>query len=287
MPTTHIDFAKMHVCGNDFMVLDAVSVNRSYDQQHVRAWASRNKGVGFDQLLALEPPMHPDEDFFLRIHNTDGSEAKQCGNGCAAVVSFAKTQGLIFSSSVILGTLGGSVMCEVAEKVTSYATVVKVQFEEPDSRPQSLPFVTDSTNFNQTMELAAAQNREVSFTTISMGNPHAVIFVDDVEAAPVAEIGGALQTHDLFPESVNVEFLQVMNRSDAKLRIFERGVGETLACGSGACAAMAAGRINNLFDEVVSISTPGGKTKIAWNGRGNRPELHAQTQLVYTGRLKT
>ena len=287
MPSrTHIDFAKMHVCGNDFMVLDAVTVNRKYEHQQVLAWADRHKGIGFDQLLVLEPPMHPDQDFFLRIHNTDGSEAKQCGNGCAAVVSFARMQGLVFRNGVNLGTLGGSVKCEVSEKATAYEAIVKVELTEPDSRPQSLPFVTDSTNCNQTMELASARDREVSFTTISIGNPHAVIFVDDVEVAPVAEIGVAFQADDKFPESVNVEFVQVLDRSNAKLRVYERGVGETLACGSGACAAMAAGRINNVFSDAVLLSMPGGTTQVSWNGTGHRPVLHAKAQLVYTGRSR-
>ena len=282
----HVEFAKMHVCGNDFVVVDAVTTEFDLEIERVRAWGDRKKGIGFDQLLVIEPPTSPDDDFFMRIHNTDGGEAEQCGNGCAAVTAFVQAQGLSAQNKVVLGTLGGRVKCEIVAKSDVQLPTVKVQLTEPDLRPQSLPFVTDSTNCNQTMDLASSDHRTIEFTAVSVGNPHAVVFVDDVDDTAVADIGQAMQSHVRFPDSVNVEFVQSLNRTNARLRIYERGVGETLACGSGACAAMAAGLINGIFDKSVSLSSPGGESRVSWDGPGTRPELQALPQLAYKGRVK-
>lgn len=271
-------FAKMHGLGNDFMVVDLITQRATPTAEHVRSWGDRRTGVGFDQLLLALPPDDPTADFRLRIFNADGSEAEQCGNGARCFARFVVDQALTVKRELAVDTAGGRL-----ETVLLDNGDVRVAMGVPETDPAALPFDAEGGSPSYPVDLGG---QSVQVTPVSMGNPHAVVFVDDVAEADVEGIGAALQHHDRFPERVNVGFLQVVDRRFGRLRVYERGAGETEACGTGACAAMVAGRLHDRFDERAKLSLPGGKLRVEWQGPGSTATLSGPTELVYSGRIE-
>ncbi len=270
-------FAKMHGLGNDFMVLDLVTQPKAPTAAQIRALADRRTGVGFDQLLAVLPPDDPEADFRYRIFNADGSEAEQCGNGARCFARFVVSERLTTKRELELQTHSGSIRTRLLA-----TGEVAVQLGEPCTAPAAVPFVADEQAVSYPVQVGGQM---IELSPVSMGNPHAVVFVDSVAQADVAGIGAALQDHERFPERVNVGFLQVADRRFGRLRVYERGVGETRACGSGACAAMVAGRLHGLFDERATLELPGGKLNVAWRGPGASVTLTGSASLVFKGRI--
>ena len=276
-------FAKMHGLGNDFMIVDSVTQQVEPSAKRIRAWSDRRTGVGFDQLLMALPPDAPDMDFRYRIFNADGSEAEQCGNGARCLARFVLAANLTKKRELALQTAGGDIRTRLQSNGD-----VEVDMGVPNVESTAVPFDSDKAeagcgNAAYDIDIGA---EVVQVTPLSMGNPHAVVFVDDIARAQVQALGSALQQHPCFPEQVNVGFLQVVDRSFGRLRVYERGVGETRACGSGACAAMVAGRLHDRFDERAKISLPGGKLRLAWRGPGEPAKLSGAAELVYNGHLE-
>lgn len=277
-----LSFWKMHVCGNDFMVIDATLEAVDVSTNEIQLWANRRKGIGFDQLLILKSPLSQKHDFQMLIFNGDGNSAAQCGNGCAAVSSLASDLGLTKKNVVALDTLGGTVECQFTDDGERR---VSVELPPPVLRPESVPFLTDFSGHRHTIQVQSPFHRRIEATVLSMGNPHAVLLVDNVKTTDLDCLGRALQQHEQFPDSVNVEILQCQGRTHGKLRIFERGVGETLSCGSGACAAMVAGRLANRFDTRVEIEMPGGRVSVEWEGLAQPVRLSCQPRYIYSGSM--
>ncbi len=288
-----IDFAKMHGLGNDFMVVDLVTQPVELDPAVVRAWGDRNCGVGFDQLLAVEPPLNPEDDFQFTIFNTDGTRAEQCGNGARCFAKFVVDQGLTIKRELTLGTTTGSIQTALLEDGQ-----VEVRMPVPNLDHESIPYVPtpprrvravndprDGSDVAGCDHLLDVKGHLIEVTPVSMGNPHAVIFVDDVNTTDVDSIGEALQHHDAFPEQVNVSFLEVVDRRFARLRVFERGVGETLACGSGACASMVAGCVHDRLNSRAKLSVAGGKLRMEWDGPGEPVVMTGPAKTVFHGRV--
>lgn len=271
-------FAKMHGLGNDFMVVDLVTQRGMPSPDQVRQWSDRRTGVGFDQLLAVLPPSDPDADFRMRIFNADGSEAEQCGNGARCFARFVVEEELTVKQDLLVETEGGPIRTEMLGNGQ-----VRVDMGVPNTAPAAVPFLADQAATSYVIDL---EEDRVEVTPVSMGNPHAVVFVDNVSRADVEGIGSALQSHERFPEQVNVGFLQVVDRRFGRLRVYERGAGETRACGSGACAAMVAARLHDRLDSRAKISVPGGKLRLEWQGHGSPATLSGPTQFVYTGRIE-
>ena len=245
----------------------------------VRSWGDRRTGVGFDQLLAVLPPSDPDADFRMRVFNADGSEAEQCGNGARCFARFVVEEELTVKRELLLETEGGNIRTELLDN-----RQVRVDMGVPSTEPERVPFVAEETRASYVIDVGDAS---VEVTPVSMGNPHAVVFVNNVARADIEGIGSALQQHERFPEQVNVGFLQVVDRRFGRLRVYERGAGETRACGSGACAAMVAARLHDRLEARAKISLPGGKLRLEWQGRGSTAKLSGPTQFVYTGRIES
>ena len=236
----NLRFAKMHGLGNDFMVVDLVTQHAQPTPEQIRAWGDRHTGIGFDQFLMVLPPDDPDMDFRYRIFNADGSEAEHCGNGARCFARFVVDERLTPKRHLDIQTPTGAIHTRLKKNGH-----VEVEMGMPSTVPSAVPFVTDDPALSYCLDLGGA---DVELTPVSIGNPHAVLFVDDVGKADVEGIGAALQHHERFPEQVNVGFLEVVDRQRARLRVYERGVGETRACGTGACAAMIAGRLHDRLD---------------------------------------
>ena len=293
---TQLRFAKMHGLGNDFMIADLVTQRRLPSAAQIRAWADRRSGVGFDQFLAVLPPDDPDADFRYRIFNADGSESEQCGNGARCFARFVVEQGLTPKRELVLQTAAGDIRTKLARNGQ-----VRVAMGVPSIEPAEVPFVAalaevaqaadaeaNGGSGNEAQPLSywvAVGGERLELTPVSLGNPHAVLFVDSVADADVARIGAALQQHACFPKQVNVGFLQVRDRRSGCLRVYERGSGETRACGSGAAAAMVAGRLHGRFDAKAKLTLPGGKLRLAWRGPGAVATLAGAAQLVYEGHI--
>ncbi|XID74138.1 diaminopimelate epimerase [Alkanindiges sp. WGS2144] len=251
-----IQFSKMHGLGNDFMVIDLVTQRMSLHPELIRRLAHRNFGVGFDQLLIVEPPEYPDVDFKYRIFNADGSEVEQCGNGVRCFARFVHERHLTRKTRIRVQTKNG-----VVEPQINHQGWVCVNMSEPQFLPEQIPFVADQPQAVYSVEVL---DQSIELDVVNMGNPHAVLLVDDVLTAPVATLGAALESHARFPERVNVGFMQIVNRKEVRLRVFERGVGETLACGTGACAAVVSGIRRGLLDPEVQVYLAGGSLFIQW-----------------------
>lgn len=270
-----IRFSKMHGLGNDFVVIDAVRQAFLPTPALVRRLADRHTGIGFDQLLLVEPAARTDADFRYRIFNADGSEAEQCGNGARCFVQFVRMHGLTDKTELALETGTGLLHAAVTD-----GNLVAVQMGEPDFDPAALPYAASGAGPIHELDV---DGERVRMHLVSMGNPHAVIPVDDVEQAPVATLGRAVGSHPAFPRGVNVGFLEIQDRLNARLRVYERGAGETLACGSGACAAVAAGRRAGLLDERVLVELPGGRLLVEWPGPGHTVRMTGPATHVFEG----
>ncbi|MEI8362587.1 MAG: diaminopimelate epimerase [Betaproteobacteria bacterium] len=271
-----INFTKMHGAGNDFMVIDAINQSVHLTPQHIRTLAHRQFGVGFDQLLLVETSTIA--DFKYRIFNADGSEVAQCGNGARCFVRFVVDQHLTNKREINVETASGIITPKLEE-----SGLVTVNMGAPKFSPDEIPFITDVVSNAYSLEVG---NQNVTVSVISMGNPHAVQIVDDVETAPVATLGSQIELHPQFPERVNAGFMQIIDAHHIKLRVFERGSGETLACGTGACAAVVAGIQLDLLESPVRVSARGGELQIAWLGGTTPVMMTGPTENVFTGTVR-
>ena len=253
-----IRFTKMHGLGNDFVVLDAIRQAFVPTPAQARWLADRHFGVGCDQLLIVEKPDTPGVDFRYRIFNADGGEVEQCGNGARCFVRFVHEQGLTDKREIRVETRTGL----IAPRLEADGQVT-VDMGAPRFAPAEIPFVSDSGAVAQPLDV---KGQNIDISVVSMGNPHAVQVVADVDAAPVAASGPLIESHPRFPRRVNAGFMQVVDRHAIRLRVYERGTGETLACGTGACAAVVAGIRRGLLESPVRVATRGGELSIAWAG---------------------
>ncbi|MBL8501347.1 MAG: diaminopimelate epimerase, partial [Nitrosomonas sp.] len=252
-----LKFTKMQGLGNDFVVLDGINQTIALDREQIRKLADRHFGIGCDQILLVEKA-EGQADFRYRIFNADGGEVEQCGNGARCFVRYVHDHGLTQKNEIRIETLSGVISphLEVNGNVT-------VNMGKPIFEPEAIPFIAEKRALTYPLEL---QGQPVTISAVSMGNPHAVRVVPDVDNAPVDTEGALIESHPRFPKRVNVGYLQVMDRTHIKLRVFERGAGETLACGTGACAAVVAGINLGLLDHRVKVSTRGGELTISWQG---------------------
>ncbi|HMV64523.1 MAG TPA: diaminopimelate epimerase [Rhodocyclaceae bacterium] len=270
-------FTKMQGLGNDFVMLDAVRQPVDLSPERVRALADRHFGIGCDQLLVVEPSDTPGVDFRYRIFNADGGEVEQCGNGARCFARFVFEQGLTDKREIRVETAKGLITPRLEDDGT-----VTVDMGVPVLTPAEVPFVSDSDAYVQPLDVAG---RTVAITAVSMGNPHAVQVVADVDTAPVAETGPLIEHHPRFPARVNAGFLQVVDAHRVRLRVFERGAGETLACGTGACAAVVAGILRELVVSPVTVETRGGELTIAWDGVGTPVMMTGPAVTVFSGEI--
>ena len=261
----------MHGLGNDFVVIDAINQTVDLAPAQLKLIADRHFGIGCDQILLVESPTVPNADFRYRIFNSDGGEVQQCGNGARCFVQFVHEKGLTNKDTISVETLGGII--EIRRQINGEVTV---NMGIPNFQPQSLPLLVNEQKAHYSINIG---DKEISFGAVSVGNPHAVIQVDDIDKAPVSEWGEALESHDIFPERVNVGFMQILDRNRIRLRVFERGVGETLACGTGACAAVLVGIYWELLNNKVTVELPGGNLLIEWD--------NGQAPVFMTGPAKT
>ncbi|MFK7863555.1 MAG: diaminopimelate epimerase [Pseudohongiellaceae bacterium] len=277
-----IRFTKMHGLGNDFVMVDGVTNNVQLSKEIVAGLAHRQFGIGFDQLLLVEPPAKPDLDFNYRIFNVDGGEVEHCGNGARCFAAYVYDQGLSTNNPLSVGTVNRTLSLHTLSNGE-----VTVDMGIPDTKPQNLPFVAqEETQTYQRRLVVANETVDVEFGAISMGNPHAVIKVADLDNTAVKEIGEALGAHPDFPEGVNVGFMEILDRAHIKLRVFERGTGETLACGTGACAAVVTGQIRGLLDENVNVQLPGGQLNIQWKEANTSVLMTGPVSKVYEGTIE-
>lgn len=273
-----IQFSKMHGLGNDFVVIDGMRQYIELTPEQIRALGDRHTGIGFDQLLLVEPPQAPDADFRYRIFNADGTEVEQCGNGARCFVHFVHDQKLTDKTAIVVETQRGMIQPRLEAD-----GLVTVDMGPPRFAPTEIPFESESDAAEQPLQLA--DGAMLSIGVVSMGNPHAVTLVADVDAAPVAEQGPLLESHPRFPQRVNAGFMQVVDRHHIRLRVYERGAGETLACGTGACAAVVSGIRRGLLDSPVRVQTRGGELKIAWDGQGKSVIMTGPAVTVFTGEI--
>ena len=273
-------FTKMHGLGNDFVVIDAVTQAqaRTLAPAQVRFLADRHFGVGCDQVLVVEQSSRPDADFRYRIFNADGGEVEQCGNGARCFVRFVHDKGLTARRAIRVET-----QCGLIEPRLEDDGLVSVDMGVPRFEPTRVPFIAESDALVQRLELDGGA---VEITALSMGNPHAVQVVANVDAAPVGVQGPLIENHPRFPQRVNAGFMQVVDRHAIRLRVFERGAGETLACGTGACAAVAAGIARGLLDSPVRVATRGGELAIAWGGPGQPVLMTGPATTVFEGEIE-
>jgi diaminopimelate epimerase len=271
-------FTKMQGAGNDFVVLDAVSQPVALDAASARQLADRHFGIGCDQILVIEKPRTPGTDFYYRIFNSDGAEVQHCGNGARCFLRYVRDKGLTAKSEIRVETLSGIIV----PKLESDGEVT-VDMGAPEFEPERIPFVADQRALTYRIQV---DGQPLEISALSMGNPHAVQVVDDVDAAPVLAQGPLIERHPRFPERVNAGYMQVVDRHHIRLRVYERGAGETLACGTGACAAVVAGVARGFLDSPVRVSTRGGSLRIAWEG-GRQPVLMTgPAETVFEGEIE-
>lgn len=276
-----IQFTKMHGLGNDFVVIDAVSQHVNLRASQIQKLANRHTGVGFDQLLLIEPPSRPDADFDYRIFNSDGGEVEHCGNGARCFAKFVTDRELTSKPVITVNTARGLIELELTD-----LGLVRVNMGQPVLDPNALPYVgPPELDASQTVALDIPFDQK-QFGLISMGNPHAVCIVDSVDSIAVEDIGRAVQMLPQFPDSVNVGFVEIVSRTEIRLRVYERGAGETLACGTGACAAVAYVRLLEQLDSQVSVATRGGNLQIEWQGIGHDLMMTGPAESVFEGEFR-
>jgi diaminopimelate epimerase len=270
-----VQFSKMHGLGNDFVVFDAVTQGIALDPETVRWIADRRFGVGCDQVLLVEPARDLGVDFHYRIYNADGGEVEQCGNGARCLARYVLDKGLSDKRELIVSTALDTIRLLVREDGQ-----VRVNMGRPRLEPANIPFKVSA---RASRYRVLVDDTEVEIGAVSMGNPHAVLQVGNIEVAPLGTLGALIERHPSFPERVNVGFMQVLHPGHISLRVFERGVGETLACGTGACAAVVCGRVQSLLDEDVKVSLPGGDLEIHWSGGEQAVYMTGPAQHVFDG----
>jgi diaminopimelate epimerase len=275
-----LEFTKMHGAGNDVIVFEAPSDGRLPTAARWRELSDRHKGIGFDQAMVLEPPRRAGTHAYYRIFNADGGEVEQCGNGARCVASYLSARGdaLNGGGELMLDSPAGLIRARIHG-----ASLVSVDMGPPNFDPKSLPF--EASTEAHVYPLAVA-GTEVEIGAVSMGNPHAVLTVTSVASAPVDRLGPAIEHHPRFPKRVNVGFMEIVDRAHIRLRVFERGTGETLACGTGACAAVAVGRRHGRLDSTVEVELAGGKLEITWSAPGEHIWMKGPTAVSFTGRAE-
>lgn len=269
-------FTKMHGLGNDFIVLDGINQKIELNREQIKKLADRHFGIGFDQLLLVEKAEGA-ADFRYRIFNADGGEVEQCGNGARCFVRYVHDHGLTHKNEIRIETLSGV----ISPKLETNGNIT-VDMGKPIFEPEAIPFIAEKRKPIYSLEV---QGRLITISVLSMGNPHAVLVVQDVDTAPVETEGALIETHSRFPKKVNVGFMQIIDRSHIKLRVFERGAGETLACGTGACAAVVAGINLGLLDRQVAVSTRGGELTIRWPGDDEPVWMTGPAETVFEGEI--
>lgn len=277
-----VPFTKMHGLGNDFVVLDLVSNHFTLTPEHVRYLADRHFGVGCDQVLVIEPPSDPSVDFNYRIFNIDGEEVEHCGNGARCFATYVHDKGLTTKNPVLVRTVN-----RVLELAIDSDGMVSVDMGRPEFEPAMIPFVSDNTA-TQYERRVTVNGKELTlqFSALSMGNPHAVLIVEDLDNSAVTDIGRALGSHPDFPAGVNVGFMQIVSPDEIRLRVYERGSGETQACGTGACAAVVTGCLLGRLNGTVKVNLRGGQLRIDWQ-QGDAPVIMTgPTTTVFEGTIE-
>ena len=273
-----IDFTKMHGSGNDFLVFDWPAGQALPSAEQLRKLSNRRTGIGFDQALVLEKPRRADTAVFYRIFNSDGGEVEQCGNGARCVAALLYRRGQTAAGSVTMDSPAGLVQARVQS-----GGIVSVDMGVPSFEPRSLPFDAPARADTYSLDVGG---QKVEIGAVSMGNPHAVMVVDSTDAAPVETLGPAIERHSRFPKRVNAGFVEIIDRSHIKLRVYERGAGETLACGTGACAAVAVERKRGLLDASVVVSARGGELRVNWDSPGDNIWLTGPAEVAFEGHVE-
>ncbi|MCK5893347.1 MAG: diaminopimelate epimerase [Endozoicomonadaceae bacterium] len=270
-------FTKMHGLGNDFMVVDTITQNVHLSSKQIRHLADRHLGIGFDQLLLVDPPHDPNMDFHYRIFNADGNEVEQSGNGARCFARFVRDKNLSVKALIKAETAKGNIELQVGENNN-----ITVNMGQPVLDPWDIPFKTKRQAITYTLEV---DGRDLEISAISMGNPHAILQVDDVNSLPVEKLGQIIHQHFRFPKRCNAGFMEIVNPKQIRLRVYERGVGETLACGTGACAAVVAGRLRGMLENTVIVTQPGGSLEITWKGEGYSVIMKGSATCVFEGQI--
>ncbi len=273
-----LNFTKMHGLGNDFVVIDAINQQVQLSGEQSRQIADRHFGVGCDQILLVEKPRTANTEFYYRIFNADGSEVEQCGNGARCFARFVHAQGLTANRVIDVGTAKGAIRLYLEEH-----DQVRVNMGEPILEPRAIPFTASEQQATYTIEV---DQQQLQIAALSMGNPHLVILVDDIDEAPVERLGPLLERHPYFPQRVNAGFMTVNSRTEIQLRVYERGAGETLACGTGACAAVVSGQLLDLLDDTVLVHLQGGDLVISWAGPGEPVWMTGPATTVFHGNMQ-
>ncbi len=271
-------FTKMQGIGNDFVMLDGVSQKLSISPAKIKKLADRHFGVGCDQVLIVEAPQNPQADFRYRIFNANGEEVENCGNGARCFAIFVQQRGLTAKNEIVVETKAGEMILRVCDNKN-----VTVNMGVPALEPKDIPFDADERATTYPLKI---EDHTFSISAVSLGNPHAVIMVDDVREFPVEKIGPTVESHRRFPNKVNAGFLQIVSPEEAYLRVYERGVGETLACGTGACAAMVAGGLQGLLSTKTTMHLTGGDLSIEWQGEGQPVMMTGPATTVFHGQIK-
>ncbi len=271
------NFTKMHGLGNDFVVIDAINQKIDLSSEQIRFIADRHFGVGCDQLLLVETANEEEVDFRYRIFNADGGEVEQCGNGARCFATFVREQGLTDQKTISVITMSGKIVLQIENDGQ-----VTVNMGAPILSPKDIPFIAEQQKNQYDIVVS---DRVITIGAVSMGNPHAVVVINDIETAPVETLGPLIQQSEFFPKQANIGFMQVTDKNHAKLRVYERGAGETLACGTGACAAMVAGYLQGYFDTSVKMSLVGGDLSIFWAGGETPVMMTGPTATLFTGSM--
>ncbi|MGI9228726.1 MAG: diaminopimelate epimerase [Gammaproteobacteria bacterium] len=274
----HLTFTKMHGLGNDFIVLEDIADSLQLDGDLIRRLADRRRGIGFDQLLLLQSGTSAKADIRYRVFNADGNEVEQCGNGIRCVAHYLRERGIISGDQLLAETANGTVRADILPD-----DQVRVDMGVPAFSAAAIPVSLDELHNPVSIDLP---DGPISAMVLSLGNPHAVLTVSDVSKAPLATLGPAIQQHQLFPASVNVGFMQIIDRTHIKLRVYERGAGETPACGSGACAAVVAGIASADLEHEVNVALQGGELQVSWAGDNQAVSMTGPATSVYTGEIE-
>ena len=272
-------FTKMQGLGNDFVVLDLITQRFNLQQRHIRKLADRHFGIGCDQVLVVEAPQRPDVDFRYRIYNADGAEVEQCGNSARCFAKFVRDKKLTGKTHIRVETNSGIIGLQLIDNQQ-----VRVDMGAPQVSPEQIPFSREPRDSHSYSLDVNGLQHEIG--VVNMGNPHAVMLVDNIKEAAVENLGAAIESHALFPQRVNAGFMQLINRSEINLRVYERGVGETLACGTGACAAVVSGQLRGLLDQQVKVHLPGGSLIIEWQGTDQAVMMTGPAATVFEGQVQ-
>lgn len=286
-----VNFEKMQGLGNDFVVIDLITQNVQLDSKQIQRIADRHFGIGCDQVILIEPPIRPNADFFYRIFNADGQEVEQCGNGARCAARFFYDTGFGSERTLHADCLAGSIQFQIEEDES-----VRMNLGKPNFKPQEIPLALTQEEISYSLTLEKApqfkedffdpQNNKISFSALSIGNPHMILQVSDLETVPVQDWGKFLSTHALFPKGTNIGFMQILDQNTIRLRVYERGVGETLACGTNAAAAAVAGIKLNLLQSPVTVGFSSGELEIYWEGNDSIISTRGPALSVFAGRFR-